>query len=130
MNRIHISDGNNDKYIDIIIEDELSNLPYINAHISVGVINDTYQIHYHDLIKIAQWYENMPNYSEKYSSLFIPSMNLKFDNYFFEKGDGTYLLEYKAKNGEIISLHLWEQVGTSNLFVVNEIMKIVSNLEL
>jgi hypothetical protein len=43
------------------------------------------------IVKMANWYNNMPTgSSDEYSDLIIEDLNLKFTNYFFEKGEGYY----------------------------------------
>ncbi len=85
---------------------------------------EKWTVHFNDIIKMANWYKNMPTGSvEEYPGLIIEDLNLKFTSYFFEKGDGYYYLTYTTEVGKIFKFQFWEQLGSSNIFIHKQFME-------
>jgi hypothetical protein len=133
MNAVTIYDPNNSgNYIRLLIEKSfLEN----HCEISIRLQNDFKEfvsekrtIHFCQVIKIANWYRDMPTGSEtKHSDLEIPELNLKFTNYYFEKGEGVYYLIYGSNQGELFKFQFWEQLGNSNTFISDQLMQCLEN---
>lgn len=111
---------------------ELSQLEYhCNVTIEVNLesqntFSEKHSVHINELVKIAQWFKNMPSGSIDYDDLFIPELNLRFYNYFFEKGDGVYNLTYTCENNNKHTIQLWEQIGNSNTDTHNQFMDAIA----
>lgn len=89
---------------------------------------EKWTVHFNEIIKMANWYENMPTGSLcKYPDLIIEDLNLRFTNYFFEKGEGYYYLNYISEAGKIFTFQLWEQLGSSNIFINEQLMECLEN---
>jgi len=92
------------------------------------LITEKRKIHFIEILKIASWYKAMSDGSkEEMSDLVIPKLKLKFTNYFVEKGEGTYYLSYTSEIGKILKFQFWEQVGSSNITIYNELMQCLEN---
>lgn len=133
MNSVALYDPNNsENYLRLFIEksflenhcDILCNLQYD----SKIVVSEKQAIHFCQVIKIANWYRDMPTGSEKaHSDLEIPELNLKFVNYYFEKGEGVYYVIYKSNQGEQFKFQFWEQLVNSNTFIYDQFMQCLGN---
>lgn len=133
MNTFTIFDPNNsENYIRLFIEKSvLENHCEISIRIQNDfkvVVSQKQTIYFCKVIKIANWYRDMPTGSEKaHSDLEIPELNLKFANYYFEKGEGVYYIIYKSDQGEQFKFQFWEQLGNSNTFIYDQIMQCLEN---
>ena len=111
---------------------ELSRLEYhCNLTIEVNLesqntFSEKHSVHINELIKIAQWIKNMPSGNIDYDDLFIPELNLRLYNYFFEKGDGVYNLTYTSENDNKHTIQLWEQIGNSNTVTHDQLMDAIA----
>jgi hypothetical protein len=134
MNAVTLYDPNNsENYIRLLIEKcFLENHCEISIHLqnnSKLIVSEKRRIHFCQVIKIANWYRDMPIGSETtHLDLVIPEFNLKFTNYYFEKGEGVYYLIYNSDQGELFKFQFWEQLGNSNTFIYDEFMKCIETL--
>lgn len=89
---------------------------------------EKWSIHYNEIIKMANWYRNMPTGSvDEYPDLIIEDLNLRFTNYFFEKGEGYYDLKYTTEADKMFKFHFWEQLGSSNTVIHKQFMECLQN---
>lgn len=102
----------------------------IDVHLENEFLSsEKWSINFNQILKIANWYKAMSSgNNDKQADLVIPELNLKFTNYYFEKGEGVYNLIYRSKQGKLFRFQFWEQVGSSNIFIYNEWMKCLENL--
>lgn len=134
MNAVTLYDPNNsENYIRMLIEKcSLENHCDICIYIqndSNVVVSEKLRVHFCQVIKIANWYKEMPTGSETiHSDLVMPELNLKFTNYYFEKGEGVYYVIYNYNQGELFKFQFWEQLGNSNTFIYHEFMKCLETL--
>jgi hypothetical protein len=92
-------------------------------------ISDKQSVHFNEILKIANWYKNMGNYSDVFPDLIIADLNLKFSNYYFEKGEGVYYLLYNTELGKVFKFHFWEQIGNSNTFIYDQFMQCLESFK-
>lgn len=129
MNEVTLYDPNNsENYVRLLIrKSSLENHCEISIHLqkdSKVVVPEKRTIHFCQIIKIANWYRDMPTGSETvHPDLVIPELTLKFTNYYFEKGEGVYYLIYESSQGQLLKFQFWEQLGNSNTFIYHEFMK-------
>jgi len=134
MNAVTLYDPNNSgNYVRLLIEKSfLENHCEISIHLqndSKEVVSGKQTIHFCQVIKIANWFRDMPTGSENvHLDLLIPELNLKLTNYYFEKGEGVYYLIYNSDHGEVYKFQFWEQLGNSNTFIYHELMKCLETL--
>jgi hypothetical protein len=108
---------------------------HFNVSITLQLNNVTcnfekWTVHINEIIKMASWYNNMPTGSaDKYSDLIIEDLNLKFTDYFFEKGEGYYYLTYTTEVGKIFKFQFWEQLGSSNSSTYKQFMECLERCE-
>ena len=103
----------------------------INLQLNKETCNvEKWTVHYNEIIKMANWYKNMPTGSAgEYPDLIIEDLNLRFTNYFFEKGEGYYYLAYTTEAGKIFKFQFWEQLGSSNIFIHKQFMECLESRE-
>lgn len=133
MNTVTLSDPNNStNYFNFIFHKSVL-INHCNIEVQLQVqdetfVSDKWSIHFSEIIKIANWFKNMPNNgTDVYADLIIEDLNLKLGNYFFEKGDGVYYLSYTSERGKIFKLQFWEQLGNSNTAVYKQFMDCLEN---
>lgn len=126
------SPNNNKEYISFTFEKIFLDF-YCNISIELQLENDflntkKQKVHFIEILKIASWYKAMSegNINEM-ADLVIPELRLKFSNYYVEKGEGVYYLSYTNELGEIFQFQFWEQIGSSNIIIYNELMKCLDN---
>jgi len=91
---------------------------------------EKWTVHFNEIIKMANWFNNMPTGSlDNYPDLIIEDLNLRFINYFFEKGEGYYYLTYTSEAGKIFKFQFWEQLGSSNIFIHKQFMDCLESCE-
>ena len=106
---------------------------HCNVSINLQLNNEScsfekWTVHFNEIIKMANWYNKMPTGSvEEYRDLIIEDLNLKFTNYFFEKGEGYYNLTYTTEVGKIFKFQFWEQLGSSNTVIYKQFMECLEN---
>lgn len=126
------SPNSTQEYIQFTFEKSMLQF-HCNVSIELQVENEIlsaekWSIHYNEIIKIANWYKNLPTGSAgEYPDLIIEDLNLRFTNYFFEKGEGYYYLAYTTEAGKIFKFQFWEQLGSSNTFYYNQFMECLEN---
>ncbi len=134
MNEVTLYDPNNsENYFRLLIEKSLiENHCEISIHLqndSKVVVPEKRTIHFCQIIKMANWFRDMPTgYEDVHLDLLIPELNLKFTNYYFEKGEGVYYLTYNSNQAELFKFQFWEQLGNSNTFIYNEFMRCIETL--
>lgn len=126
------SPNSNEEYIQFYFEKNV-----IDFHCNVSIelrleneilITEKRKVHFMEILKIASWYKAMSEGSkEGMSDLVIPELNLAFTKYFTEKGEGVYYLSYTSELGKIFQFQFWEQIGSSNIIIYNELMKCLEN---
>ena len=106
---------------------------HCNVSINLQLNNEScsfekWTVHFNEIIKMANWYNKMPTGSvEEYRDLIIEDLNLKFTNYFFEKGEGYYYLSYTSEAGKKFKFHFLEQLGNSNTIIFKNLMECLKN---
>lgn len=122
------SPSNENEFIFIYFEKSLLEY-HCNVSITLKLNNqicnlEKWTVHVNQIIKIANWYNSMPTGSTaNHPDLIIEDLNLKFTNYFFEKGEGYYYLTYSSESGKIFKFQFWEQLGASNISAYKQFME-------
>lgn len=127
-----LNPNNSEEYISLNIEKSLV-FEHCQITIKIQLESKKYSfgkfvIHLTELFRIANWFENMPNNSSEYPDLNVIELQLRFYNYFFEKGDGIYNITFNSEHNSSFSLQLWEQIGNSNFFYSNQLKNIIREL--
>jgi len=129
MSIIKLCNSSNNNYIHLSFEKSMLS-GHCNVTIKIDIGNDRqvvekYSVRFQEIVALAKWYLNMPDSFAEYADLTIQDLNLKFCNYFFEKGDGVYNVTYTSESNKKYTLQLWEQVPNSNSFVHEQFMNVV-----
>jgi hypothetical protein len=128
------SPNSTQEYIQFTFEKSMLQF-HCNVSIELKVENEIlsaekWSIHYNEIIKMANWYKNMPTgNANEHPDLIIEDLNLRFTNYFFEKGEGYYYLAYTTEAGKIFKFQFWEQLGSSNIFIHKQFMECLESCE-